>query len=98
MAADRKSPEQFSRRVPSAQDRNLKRRSIALYPPFAIHSSLARLLPVPARCPSAANAFGTDRLCQSAGGANCPHIPCELKLRNGPGTLCDSPPSEECTL
>src|SRR6266446_908037 len=98
MAADRKSPERFSLCVPSAQDRNLKRRSIALYLLFAIRSSLARLPPVPARCPSAANAFGTDRLCQSAVGASCPRIPCESKPRNGLGILCDSHPSEEYIL
>src|SRR5438876_10172695 len=98
MAVDRKSPEQFSRRVPSVQDRNLKRRSIALYLPFAVRSSLARLLPVPARCPSAANAFDRDRSLPFAGGASCPPIPCESEPRKGPGTLCHSRPLVECLL
>src|SRR5207245_7430687 len=98
MAVDRKSPEQLSRRVPSVQDRNLKRRSIALYLPFADRSSLARLLPVPARCPSGANAFDRDRSLPFAGGASCPHIPCESKPRNGPGALCDSHPSDKCIV
>src|SRR5882724_11277484 len=98
MAVDQKSPEQFSRRAPFVQGRNWKPRSIALSLPFAVRSSLARLLPAPARCPSAANAFGTDRLCQSAVGASCPRIPCESKPRNGLGILCDSHPSEEYIL